>query len=82
MTRQRWIKTVVSGLAAAALVAYLYDPPWMGELLAQRDRTHAAPTFDAAGLYLAGVDYDAAWGIPRGGRVPVQSRDADRENAT
>ena len=59
-----------------------HDPPWMGELLAQRDRTHAAPTFDAAGLYLAGVDYDAAWGIPRGGRVPVQSRDADRENAT
>jgi hypothetical protein len=30
MTRQRWIKAVVSVLAAAAIVAYLYDPPWMG----------------------------------------------------
>ena len=30
MTRQRWIKVVVSVLAAAAVVAYLYDPPWMG----------------------------------------------------
>ena len=30
MTRQRWIKAVVSVLAAAAVVAYLYDPPWMG----------------------------------------------------
>jgi hypothetical protein len=30
MTRQRWIKAVVSVMAAAAVVAYLYDPPWMG----------------------------------------------------
>jgi hypothetical protein len=30
MTRQRWIKAVVSVLAAAAVAAYLYDPPWMG----------------------------------------------------
>jgi hypothetical protein len=30
MTRQRWIKAVVSVLAAAVVLAYLYDPPWMG----------------------------------------------------
>ena len=41
-------------------------PAWMRELLVARDRKFAAPTFDAAGLYLAGVDYDAAWGLPSG----------------
>ena len=37
---------------------------WIGELLEARDRKRAAPTFDAAGLYLTGVDYDAHWGLP------------------
>lgn len=41
-----------------------YPPEWIGEVLASRDRTRAAPTFDAAGLYLARVVYDAAWGLP------------------
>jgi tRNA pseudouridine38-40 synthase len=36
----------------------------MRELLVARSRALAAPTFDAAGLYLAGVDYDAVWGLP------------------
>lgn len=30
---------------------------WMGELLAARERSLAAPTFSPAGLYLSGVDY-------------------------
>ena len=34
---------------------------WITELLARRDRSRAAPTFAAAGLYFAGVDYDPAW---------------------
>jgi tRNA pseudouridine38-40 synthase len=42
---------------------------WMNELLAARDRTFAAPTFDAAGLYLTGVDYDAAWNLPQQARL-------------
>lgn len=33
-------------------------------LLAARDRKLAPPTFAAAGLYLAGVEYDPAWGLP------------------
>jgi tRNA pseudouridine38-40 synthase len=37
---------------------------WLSEVLAARDRRLAAPTFDAAGLYLAGVDYPAAWNLP------------------
>ncbi len=37
---------------------------WIAELLALRDRTRAAPTFAADGLYLTGADYDATWGLP------------------
>jgi tRNA pseudouridine38-40 synthase len=39
-------------------------PAWIAELLAARDRSRAAPTFAADGLYLAGVDYDARFGLP------------------
>jgi tRNA pseudouridine38-40 synthase len=39
-------------------------PGWAGELLRSRDRSRGAPTFDAAGLYLAAVEYDATWGLP------------------
>ena len=41
-----------------------YPPEWMRELLEGRDRTFAAPTFSAAGLYLAGVAYDSKWQLP------------------
>ncbi len=41
-----------------------YPPGWMASLLAARDRTQAPPTFAADGLYLSGVDYDPAWGLP------------------
>jgi tRNA pseudouridine38-40 synthase len=41
-----------------------YPPEWLGEVLAGRDRRRAAPTFEAAGLYLSRVDYDARWGLP------------------
>jgi tRNA pseudouridine38-40 synthase len=40
------------------------DPAWIGELLELRDRTRAAPTFAADGLYLAGATYDARFGLP------------------
>lgn len=39
-------------------------PDWIASLLAARDRTLAAPTFSADGLYLAGADYDARFGLP------------------
>jgi tRNA pseudouridine38-40 synthase len=41
------------------------QPEWMGQLLASRDRTSAAPTFMPDGLYLADIEYDAKWGLPR-----------------
>ncbi len=43
-----------------------HEAAWIRELLDARDRKFAARTFDAAGLYLAGVDYDAVWGLPSG----------------
>jgi tRNA pseudouridine38-40 synthase len=38
-----------------------HPPAWLGELLEGRDRARAAPTFEACGLYFAGVDYDPVW---------------------
>lgn len=48
-----------------------HPPQWLGEVLAGRDRTHAAPTFDAAGLYLARVEYGAEWGLPQVARAEL-----------
>ncbi len=39
-------------------------PEWIGAVLAGRDRAQAAPTFEAAGLCLSGVEYEARWGLP------------------
>ena len=40
---------------------------WIGQLLAQHDRTHAAPTFSASGLYFMGARYDEKFGLPNVG---------------
>lgn len=40
------------------------SPDWVVDLLKGRDRTRAAPTFGAAGLYLADVEYESHWGLP------------------
>jgi len=40
------------------------SPEWIGELLAARRRALGAPTFSPAGLYLAGIEYDPALGLP------------------
>ena len=39
-------------------------PEWAREVLEGRDRTRSAPTAPAAGLYLAGVRYAPAFGLP------------------
>jgi tRNA pseudouridine38-40 synthase len=39
-------------------------PQWAAEVLRSRDRRVAAPTFAPDGLYLAGVEYDPAFGLP------------------
>jgi tRNA pseudouridine38-40 synthase len=40
------------------------SPTWMGELLLKKDRSLAAPTFSADGLYLAQVGYPDQFEIP------------------
>lgn len=49
-------------------------PAWVGELLAARRRSLGAPTFAAAGLYLAGVEYDPAYGLPADALDPLADR--------
>lgn len=41
-----------------------YPPEWMYELLINCNRSYAAPTFSATGLYLTNVKYDSRWRIP------------------
>ena len=40
------------------------DAAWLAQVLASKDRTQAAPTFAAAGLYFSGPYYDVAHAIP------------------
>jgi tRNA pseudouridine38-40 synthase len=48
-----------------------YPPEWIRELLLGRRRSDAAPTFSAAGLYLAGVSYDDKWKLPPFAELPL-----------
>lgn len=41
-------------------------PGWVAEVLASRDRTQAGATAPPQGLYFAGVEYEARWGLPTG----------------
>lgn len=43
-----------------------HPPEWVSDILAGRDRARAAPTFEACGLYFAGVDYDPVWQLKVG----------------
>ncbi|MBU1236138.1 MAG: tRNA pseudouridine(38-40) synthase TruA [Gammaproteobacteria bacterium] len=44
-------------------------PDWVADVLASRDRSKGAPTFDSAGLYLVGVEYEQKWMLPSAGRM-------------
>ena len=46
-----------------------HPPEWIGDLVASRDRSLAAPTFSPHGLYLSGVEYEARWQLPMNGRI-------------
>ncbi len=45
-------------------------PHWLAEVLHAHNRTLAAPTFSAHGLYFYGADYDASFGLPTIRRMP------------
>ncbi len=42
-----------------------HSPDWVQMLLKSCDRTLAAPTFSATGLYLSDILYDEKWNLPR-----------------
>jgi len=44
---------------------------WFDEVLAARDRRLAAPTFAPDGLYLAAIEYDAAFRLPAFRALPL-----------
>lgn len=46
-----------------------HPPHWAAQVLATRERALAAPTAEAAGLYLARVEYDSLWGLPAAARA-------------
>ncbi len=58
------VRNIVGALVYVGKGAH--SPEWLGELLAGRDRARAAPTFEACGLYFAGVDYDPVWQLKVG----------------
>ena len=56
------IRNIVGALVYVG--AGKHRPAWIGELMAARDRTRAAPTFAPEGLHFTGADYDARWELP------------------
>jgi tRNA pseudouridine38-40 synthase len=40
-------------------------PQWVREVLLSRQRSRAAPTFGAAGLYLEAIEYPSKWDLPQ-----------------
>lgn len=59
---QHMVRNIVGALVT--LGAGRQPPGYLADLLALRDRTRGAPTFAADGLYFAGADYDARFGLP------------------
>ncbi|MEO5691642.1 MAG: tRNA pseudouridine(38-40) synthase TruA [Usitatibacter sp.] len=47
------------------------EPGWIAQLLAQRDRRNAAPTFAPDGLYLSAIAYDPSFPLPAFPRHPL-----------
>lgn len=62
---QHMVRNVVGSLLAVG--SGERDAAWLAGVLAGRDRSRAAPTFSAAGLYFVGPSYDPAFGIPDAG---------------
>lgn len=49
-----------------------HPPEWMDELLRQKDRSQAAPTFSPNGLYFRGPIYEPHWGLPEEGADVIE----------
>jgi len=77
---ERYGDTIIFNLTASAFLHHMvrnivgclvyvgkgkYSPQWMQEVLQQRNRSQAAPTFAPDGLYLRRITYDPKWGLPQ-----------------
>lgn len=56
------VRNIVGSLMAVGMGREA--PQWIGQLLAERDRTVAAETAPADGLYLVEVEYPAQFALP------------------
>lgn len=66
---QHMVRNIVGALVYVGVGRHSHD--WIGEVLRARNRAAGAPTFSAAGLYLARVEYDPAFGLPAPDEHPV-----------
>ncbi|MEP6390864.1 MAG: tRNA pseudouridine(38-40) synthase TruA [Halioglobus sp.] len=73
LTANAFLHHMVRNIVGSLMVVGCGKKPvqWLGELLAGRNRTVAADTAAADGLYLAGVDYPAEFGLPRSKPGPM-----------
>ena len=69
---QHMVRNMVGALVAVG--AGKRSPQWIDGLLAAGDRRQGAATFDAAGLYFTGADYDSTFGLPETRRAVAPSR--------
>jgi tRNA pseudouridine38-40 synthase len=78
LTANAFLHKMVRNIVGA--LVYVGDgresPGWLAELLEARDRRESAPTFAPDGLYLAGVEYDRAIGLPAFPAHPLLDPDA------
>ena len=95
MTRRRWIKAAAGVLAAVAVMAYLYDPPWSGGVTSGlrpweqdppgtlfRWTAGRATFFVPSGATTMTVPLRAVFSGPNGTPVKVEMRDDGRLLAT
>ena len=59
---QHMVRNIVGTLVAIGKGKH--PPLWAKQVLESRDRSLAAPTFAAEGLYLEDVEYEARWNLP------------------
>lgn len=57
------VRNLVGALVAVGTGRHSVE--WISQVLEARDRTLAAPTIEAAGLYLTAVEYDTKCGLPQ-----------------
>lgn len=67
LTADAFLHHMVRNIVGALIVVGNGNQPpqWLQEILENRDRSKAAPTFMPDGLYLAKIAYDAKWQLPQ-----------------